>query len=169
MRRRDLAALRESVLELGRSMDKAAVPVLRQLSKIVSKDAKADYRSTGIGRALWSQGTKPRGKPPLRVTVAKPRFSGSKGGYIAKVKATGMAAFIEQGFRTKRHFIWPKSGKKAVAYTKNGAVMVRAWTVHPGSKIKKNPALQEAVVRIVPQAQNEMRRVLLPIMKKAWQ
>jgi hypothetical protein len=89
------------------------------------------------GRKIFTQrhGKTATGVPPLIVNLSRVRVQGQAGGrtFETGLKASGMAALIEQGGRTRPHTIQARRGVKLYA----GGRPVR----HPGSRVPRNPFL----------------------------
>lgn len=167
MRRRDIKFLSRDLVKLGRRMDEVAIPTLQELQKRLRDEAKVDYASRGIGRALWGSGGPKRGKPRLSVTVGKPRFSGSGGGYVTKVKAKGMTAFIERGIKTRPHGIRPKRAS-ILRFRVRGQFVFAGNVLHPGGRVKRRPVLRSGMERLKPVAVNLMSRHMSNLFQKVF-
>jgi hypothetical protein len=110
---------------------------------VAARYARRDYRSEGLGRALWAKKATRPGIPRLLVSVARVVDQGDR--WATGLKVSGMAAVIEKGGRVQPHKIKGSWGKPLVFVGKSGTKVFPNVVQHPGCPVPARPALDRAL------------------------
>jgi len=156
---KSLAQFRQDLKILRKDLERVALPTIRGFTAEVRKQARKDYKSHPLGRALWGRSRENRAtNPPLVLKTIPARLSGTEGGYIGGLAVKGIAALIETGGTISPHRI---HGTPFLYFEGSDGGLVRARTVrHPGAKVRQLSSVQSGLVRVRPIVERIMRHNL---------
>jgi len=156
---------RERVRGMSKLLDKVGLPIVRQYTALIRKEARTGYRGTSIGKKLWGRGRR-TGSPTLSLKTIRAALSRSERAWVGGIKIKGMAAIMEQGGSTAPHIIRPRTAAY-LYFPSPGGGLIRASSVrHPGSRIRRYPVIERAQKRTLPEVKKAMERAVAKLFEE---
>jgi len=151
---------------LTKRVKKTALPVMRASSKEAKKQIRRDFKSQGLGRALWGRRRKKKSQRVPQLAIGRTSTKGRVGStLISQFDVTGMAAIIDEGGKIQPHFIEQKTKPLSFRGTNQfaGLSIVASEVDHPGHIVSRRNVVDKNMRKVEPKYLRAMEKALVEL------
>jgi len=151
---------------LTKRAKKTALPVMRASTKEAKKEMRRDFKSRGLGRALWGRRRKKKSQRIPQLVIGRTSTKGRVGStLVSQFDIKGMAATIDSGGQIDPHFIEQKTKPLSFRGTNQfaGLSIITSRVEHPGHIVSRRNVVDKNLRKVEPAYLRAMEKALVEL------